>query len=434
MSNIDGEPQFGPPTPEDFKVEPECSLLDPNEQDIAKVDHIVDFANEVISDPDVVDPIEPMLLRNLVPLLKGKRGSLRGGELRPPLAHAFVLARLGLMGQPATTTIGIELRKLEGVVDKQLRALFPGEYPERGTEGSFYDENKATSQIDGEQLWWDMGLPLRYNDPESGYAVTTAIINNLPPSDKPRVIIDIGTAFGQGARKIKLYEKYPFKPRQTFVRIGNVIKPDIEMQYALDKSLQSPSPPSIVVGTDLIHPNEKEFELGSSQTFLMSRRLKEPEAVQEFSDLYYKEPVATEWTEGVPVIIPKRPIDATSPGFATELGQILPEGVKADVFVLSGVVLQFPHDKLKEIFSYYQAAANPGAIAIVSEWANATPDGLEILEGVHWHHENGFKTFVIDLSNLDRPPLEICRYTNRQAREVIFTPEGRQFIQTGKFE
>lgn len=414
-------------------MSPENSLAnlntEPNRKDIGRVDRLAQLALNVVLSYESGDPIEPVLLKALIPHLIGVTHSTVGGSLRAPLTHAFSLK------SPSTLPDGIALRKLEGGIDKQLRAMIPEDYPSQGHIPELYSDTKILDSIDGEELFMDYYQPLRYNDPNT-YKIITSLINTLAEKrwDYLPTVVDMGRAFGHSTQKIKKYDKWPFSNSQALLQPprGLKISPDLpydmDIQRLVESSLDQNPKAGRVVGYDLWPPTEADLELGSSETFLMSRRLRDPKAVEEFHQLFVED------STDVDIWLPKLHIDATNPESLAKLenGDNLPNG-KADIFILSGVVLQFPPEKLKTIFQNFQRIANPGALAIINEWAYLKDGELTTYKGAHWQNNGGFKTYLLDLWNLEQPPTEVCRYTNRQCENMVFSKAGREIMKTGVF-
>ena len=407
-------------------MSPEINESEPDRADIRRVDRLASLASRIVIDKTVSDPIEPVLLDAVLPHIKGEVGSLNGGALRPVVAYDFAFKK----GTPYTD--GIAIRKLQSSLDKQLRRIAPDDYPARGDDPNFYKESGVLDEIDGDEMSIDMLLPLRYNDPNA-YKILCALINRLSQARgiKPTVV-DTGIAFGAGTKKLKMYDKYPFHKSQALLpprngkRIHKNLPKDNETQRFVEEALGIESVIGRIVGTDVFSVNESDLELGSSETYLMSRRLSEPEGVAEFHGLFYEARVDKDI-----LLLEKEYIDATHPEDLAKVEPYLPGG-KADIFIFSGVILQFPGEKLNDIFESFRELCNPGALFLVSEWANSTPNGLEILKGAHWKNNGGFKTFIIDPFNLEKPPLEVCRYLNRHGEHMVFTEAGREIMRTGQ--
>jgi hypothetical protein len=411
--------------------------IEPTEKDLDRVDQLVELMGRIATSKFVFDPIEPELLRALIPLLKGEEpGLIAGGELRAPLAYAVAWTRHKKLSD------GVWVRKIEGGINRQLHALTP-DYSTKGSDPDFYRHAGNLSQIDGEEFSWDVMKPQRCND-QDAYAVKTAFVNKFSQTrwgGEP-VVLEIGPAFGTGTAKMKMYDRFPFKQTQALIApddpgdIGEHLPPDIESQALVEDLLRGVSPIKKIVGTDLFPANRADLELGLSETFLMSRRQKEREAVEEFETLFeetHPNPEAPDFEEGRNgIILPRQHIDATIPEDMEIVRPYLPEG-KADVFVFSGVILQFPQKEIMRILNSFKDLASHNAIVIISEWADLTENGLTTLTGAHWQHKGGFKTFIGEMSNIAETLTEVCRYTNRHGRSMVFTKAGKHILKTGEF-
>jgi hypothetical protein len=394
-------------------------------QDTEKVGDLFKLVERTLTDPalasKITDPVEAAMLEAMLPEL------FEGGHLRPHIDEIFAMRRSRQSYYPP----GYALRTLEFGIDKQVRRKFPDYYPVYFSAAGTWQHFKVFEELDYVELFTDAQENLRSTDVDSYQA--EKILSNLLAErwQRPPVAVDSGMGFGVGLKKWAMYDTYPYDPIQILKapRRGEPISPDLapdeEMQAKVNHLVQQKPVISKLIGYDILPISSEDkgrVDIGFSSTFPMSRSTLDPKGVKEFYSLLSESPPEV-------TLLKQELFDATDPRDLANLAQYLPGG-KADIFTFSGILMQLPPEKLVNFFHNFVPYCKDGALFFVKEWANLSPkqpSGLKMINE-DWWHKGHFKLFIIDPFNLDKPPMEFCRFLNRQCEQMYLTPDGQRLM------
>lgn len=389
--------------------------------DIQRVEELFEMIEKGAGNQLSADPVEAGFFQAAYSEI------LEGGRLRPHLDEAFALRRLRRSFFPT----GYALRTLEFAVDKQVRKMFPEDYPSFFSARGTWDHHDVFGRLDYNELFVDMQENLRSNI-TGGYEIfklLSCVFRDRWQTSP--TVVDTGNSLGLGLKKWMMPQQFPFRPIEVLVppRPGQAISPYLETDQTVQEVVDYMAGAQPIVGQALgcdilpINPeNADAVDLVFSHTFPMSESVRDPAAVREFRSLVQ--------AASPEVKLIDRNIDVTDPNSLSQLADYLPDG-KADIFTFSAVLFEMAPEKVKDAFANLKPYCNEGALIFANDFVKVNPNapnGLDFIRGDWWHRLGSFATFIVDPFRLEEPPVEVCRYLTRRCEQMWLTETGRQLL------